>query len=85
MHAYMGVYIQLVSPMLTREIPRFALVEVDLGDGPRREAAVGDLLPQVVRDQLLVRRVEPEARRQALLLLLLRLSPSPSPSTTSCC
>ena len=79
----MGVYIQLVTPILTREIPRLALVEVDLSDGPCREAAVGDLLPQVVRDELLVRRVEPEARRQAVLLL--RLSPSPSTTSSCCC
>ena len=51
----------------TWEIPWLALVEVDVGDGAGGEGEVGDLAGEVVGDELLVRRVEPEPRREPLL------------------
>jgi hypothetical protein len=53
--------------VLTWEVPWLALVEVDVGDGARGEAQVGDLAGEVVGDELLVRRVEAEPWRQPLL------------------
>jgi hypothetical protein len=52
------------SSSLTRELPWLALVQVDLRDGAAAEAAVHCLAEEVVGDELLVRRVEPEPRRQ---------------------
>ena len=52
----------------TWEIPWLALVEVDVGDGAGGEGEVGDLAGEVVGDELLVRRVEPEPRREPLLI-----------------
>jgi hypothetical protein len=52
------------SSSLTRELPWLALVQVDLRDGAAAEAAVHGLAEEVVGDELLVRRVEPEPRRQ---------------------
>ena len=49
---------------ITWEIPWLALVEVDVGDGAGGEGEVGDLAGEVVGDELLVRRVEPEPRRE---------------------
>ena len=49
---------------LTWKVPWLALVEIDVGDGTGDEGEVGDLAAEVVSDELLVRRVEPEARRQ---------------------
>jgi hypothetical protein len=53
--------------MLTWEVPWLALVEVDVGDGARGEGEVGHLAGEVVGDELLVRRVEPEPWREPLL------------------
>jgi len=69
----MGVYIQLVTPILTREIPRLALVEVDVHHGDaavRRTAAAAfarELAAEVAQHELVVPRVEPEPRRQPRL------------------
>nr|ACN28671.1 unknown [Zea mays] len=62
-----------------RQVPGVEAVQVDLGDDGHRRAAPRGARAEVVRHQLLVRRVEPEARGQvelrlrvaALLLLLL--------------
>lgn len=48
----------------TWKLPRFALVQVDLGDGPAGEAAVEDLLEEIVRDELLVGGMETKAWRE---------------------
>ena len=48
----------------TCELPWLALVEVDLGDDVQLDLQPVDLSLQVVVHQLLVRRVEPEARRE---------------------
>jgi len=53
--------------VLTWEVPWLALVEVDVGDGAGGEGEVRDLAGEVVGDELLVRRVEPEPRREPLL------------------
>jgi hypothetical protein len=58
------MYVYVTHP-LTRELPWLALVQVDLRDGAAAaEAAVHGLAEEVVGDQLLVRRVEAEPRRQ---------------------
>ncbi|BAS85333.1 Os03g0624700, partial [Oryza sativa Japonica Group] len=62
---FIHLYVCICS-RLTGEVPWLALVEVDVGDGAGGEAEVGDLAGEVVRHQLLVRRVEPEPRRQPL-------------------
>nr|ACR34846.1 unknown [Zea mays] len=54
----------LPHPRQRWQVPGLALVEVGLGDGERGEAGVGGLAGQVVRDELLVGRVEAEARGQ---------------------
>ena len=65
MHACACTYIySWFPPILTREIPWLALVEVHLPDGVRREARVEELLQEVAGDDLLVGGMEPEARRQ---------------------
>jgi hypothetical protein len=48
----------------TCELPWLALVEVDLRDDVQLDLQPVDLALQVVVHQLLVRRVEPEARRE---------------------
>ena len=46
--------------LVTGEIPRVALVDVDLGDDGDGARHGGRLVHEVVHDQLLVRGVEPE-------------------------
>lgn len=61
--------------MLTRKVPWLAFVEIHLRNGVHGEAAVHDLLGEVVADELLVCGVETEAGRQewlSLLVLILR-------------
>jgi hypothetical protein len=48
------------------QLPRLDLVEVDLPDDLEVELLKSDLLLEVVQQQLLVGRVEPEARRHAV-------------------
>jgi len=48
---------------LTRQVPGLAFVEVDFGNGMDSEAAVNNLLGEVVGHKLLVRGVKAEARR----------------------
>lgn len=48
----------------TRQVPRFALVEIDLGDDLQLDLASVDLPLEIVGDELLVGGVETEARRQ---------------------
>lgn len=50
----------------TRELPRLALVDVDVGDHGEAEAAAADLALEVVEHQLLIRRMEAEPRRPPL-------------------
>lgn len=51
----------------TWKLPGVELVQINLGDDWDGEALAGDLLAEVMDDELLVRRVEPEARRQVEL------------------
>ena len=48
---------------LTLDVPWLELVEVDVGDDVEVDALQGHLLGEVVGEQLLLRRVEPEPRR----------------------
>jgi hypothetical protein len=50
--------------VLTWQVPRIQLVDVNVGDDGDRARRVGGAVAEVVDDQLLVRRVEPESRRQ---------------------
>ncbi|KAF3788367.1 hypothetical protein EJ110_NYTH20972 [Nymphaea thermarum] len=52
----------------TRELPRVKLVEVDLADDGNGKRSRGGLSLEVVDDELLIHRVEPEARRKQWLL-----------------
>lgn len=54
---------QIEKKRLTRQVPGLAFVEVDFGNGMDSEAAVNNLLGEVVGHKLLVRGVKPEARR----------------------
>ena len=51
------------------EVPGVEAVQVDLGDDGHRRAATGRPRAEVVRHQLLVRRVEPEPRGEVQLRL----------------
>jgi hypothetical protein len=55
----------------TREVPGLAFVEVHFANGAHFEADVADLAGQVVADELLVRGVEAEARRELHAAILL--------------
>ena len=48
----------------TWQIPRFTLIQVSFSDGGGSEGGVGDLMCQVISDDLLVGGVESEARGQ---------------------
>ena len=50
--------------VLTWKVPWIELVDVDVGDDGDRARHVGGAVAEVVEDELLVRRVEPEPRRQ---------------------
>jgi hypothetical protein len=50
--------------LLTWQVPWIELVDVDVGDDGDRARRVGGAVAEVVEDQLLVRRVETEPRRQ---------------------
>uniref|UniRef100_A0A0E0JY08 Uncharacterized protein n=1 Tax=Oryza punctata TaxID=4537 RepID=A0A0E0JY08_ORYPU len=78
------------SPPLGVEVPRLKLVEVDLPDDVEIYGLISNLLPQVVVEQFLVRRVEPETRRNASYVFpaVLRLcgdmsSPAPTCHTVA--
>ncbi|BAS75587.1 Os01g0884350, partial [Oryza sativa Japonica Group] len=62
----------------TGKLPWIELVEVDLGDDGDGDGEAGAAAAEVVHHQLLVRRVEPEPRRQLQVLTAAHLSP-PSP------
>jgi hypothetical protein len=49
----------------TLEIPGFDAVEIDVADDVEVDLLGGDLLAEVVADELLVGGVEPEPRRDA--------------------
>lgn len=53
-----------ITRVQTRKLPWLALIEVDFCDGPTSEVAVENLLDEIVSNELLVGRVEPEPRRQ---------------------
>ena len=55
--------VQVEKKRLTRQVPGLAFVEVDFGNGMDSEAAVNNLIGEVVGHKLLVRGVKPEARR----------------------
>ena len=55
--------VQVDKKRLTRQVPGLAVVEVDFGNGMDSEAAVNNLIGEVVGHKLLVRGVKPEARR----------------------
>lgn len=61
----MGTHGEGEGEILTRNIPRFTLVEVDLDHEER--VGAGHLLHQIIADQLVVFRVEPEPRWQLCL------------------
>lgn len=50
--------------VLTGEVPWVQLVDVDLGGDLNRTGEAGGLVLEVVEDELLVGRVEPESRRE---------------------
>lgn len=51
----------------TREVPRLAFVEIDIGNSACDESKLRDLAGEIVSDELFIRRVEPEPRRKVLL------------------
>jgi hypothetical protein len=58
-HAWIGCW-----GTLTWQVPWVELVDVDVGDDGDRARRVAGAVAEVVEDQLLVRRVKPEAGRQ---------------------
>jgi hypothetical protein len=55
---------QRIKKLQTWKVPRVELVDVDLGDDGGRARRGGGTLAEVVEDEFLVRRVEPEPRRE---------------------
>lgn len=58
-----------VEMNITWKLPWIVFVEIDLGDDRHRQRSGGGLLLEVVNHQLLVGRVEAEARRQPWLVV----------------
>jgi hypothetical protein len=55
---------QRIKKLQTWKVPRVELVDVDLGDDGGRARRGGGTLAEVVEDEFLVRRVEPEPWRE---------------------
>lgn len=70
--------------LITLDVPWLELVEVDVGDDVEVDPLRGHLLGEVVGEQLLLRRMEPEPRRHHRLPVHRDAHDDPFPSLPLC-